>query len=137
MGTPPFNTMPTFVMVVDDDAFSRDVMSNMLTQQGVRQVVTACNGRDALRQMEDQHLTPDCMICDVFMPDMDGIELMSAMAQRRYQGGVILLSGGNLELLALASDIAQAQGIHMLGSFVKPMHHRALSAALGGRVMVS
>jgi len=135
MGTLSFNTPPALVMVVDDDDFSRALMCEMLTQQGVQQVVTACNGRDALTQMEDQHLTPDCMVCDVFMPDMDGIELMHAMAQRRYQGGVILLSGGSTELLSLASDIAQAQGIHMLGAFVKPMHQHTLAAALGRRAV--
>jgi CheY-like chemotaxis protein len=57
------------VLVVDDDAATRDVVATVLEDDGYR-VETASNGADALR-MADQY-RPDAVILDVTMPVMDG-----------------------------------------------------------------
>ena len=118
------------VLVVDDDEFSRDLLAEMLVDQGVTEVHTAINGRDALRTLSCLPQMPDMMICDVFMPDMDGIEFMAELGKQRYQGGVMLLTGVDVEMLSLAQELARADGLKLLGSFTNPLHRDTLAAVL-------
>lgn len=59
------------VLVVDDDAHIREVVRFALEKAGMR-VVEAANGREALAQVSQQ--TPDLVILDIMMPEMDGLE---------------------------------------------------------------
>ena len=121
------------VLVVDDDAFSRDVLQETLAAQGILDIQTADNGRSALRLLEAMAIPPDLLICDVFMPDMDGIEFMSELAQRHYRGDVVLVTGVDVETLSLAREIAAGQGLRLLGSFTKPLHREVLARLLATR----
>ncbi len=125
--------LPPCVLVVDDDAFSREVMQEMLAAEGVIDIQMADNGRSALRALETMSTPPDLLICDVFMPDMDGIEFMSELAHRQYAGAVVLVTGVDIETLALARDLANGQGLRLLGSFTKPMRQDDLAQMLALR----
>ncbi|HTX91454.1 MAG TPA: response regulator transcription factor [Anaerolineales bacterium] len=61
------------ILVVDDEARLVSLVETYLTQSGFR-VVTAANGREALTVA--QHDTPDLIILDIMMPEMDGYEFM-------------------------------------------------------------
>jgi CheY-like chemotaxis protein len=65
------------------------------------------------------------------MPDMDGIEFIAELSRRRYSGGLILVTGVNLDMLDVASDIATMNGLNMLGCFTKPLKRELLGRALG------
>jgi DNA-binding response OmpR family regulator len=60
------------ILVVDDECEMRLLVSSLLLQEGWT-VVTAENGRDALTKMQNEKF--DLVISDVYMPDMDGIQL--------------------------------------------------------------
>jgi len=122
--------MPT-VLLVDDDEFLRELMSEMLSQLGVTVVHQAGNGREALTVLDELAQPPDFLICDIYMPDMDGIEFVAELARLHYAGGLILLSGVNPETLQLARDIAIGEGIELVGAFVKPVRPEDLAQALG------
>ena len=63
------------VLVVDDSAFMRKAISNLLVESPKFQVVaTARNGEEALRKVEE--LQPDVMTLDVDMPGMDGLTVL-------------------------------------------------------------
>jgi len=64
---------PGVLLVVDDDAINRDVLTRRLTQQG-HHVRTASSGQDALRLMREKDF--DLVLLDVVMPDMDGYEVL-------------------------------------------------------------
>jgi CheY-like chemotaxis protein len=133
MSKPTDEASTSCVLVVDDDAFSRDVMQEMLAAEGVTDIQMADNGRSALRALEAMPTPPDLLICDVFMPDMDGIEFVSELAQRQYTGAVVLVTGVDAQTLALARDLATGQGIRLLGSFTKPLHQHDLAQMLAAR----
>ena len=64
---------PGLLLVVDDDATNRDVLSRRLNRQG-HEVRTATNGREALQLMRE---TPfDAVLLDIMMPDVDGYEVL-------------------------------------------------------------
>jgi two-component system, sensor histidine kinase and response regulator len=65
--------LPGQLLVVDDDAANRDVLSRRLQQQG-HAVTTASSGRDALAAMSATAY--DTVLLDIMMPDMDGYEVL-------------------------------------------------------------
>ena len=75
-------TRPIRVLVVDDSAFVRKVVTQMLSRSSAIEVVgTARDGVDALEQVE--LLTPDVITLDLVMPRMNGVEFLRAQGARR------------------------------------------------------
>ena len=65
--------VPGVLLIVDDDAINRDVLTRRLTRQG-HLVQSASNGHDALRLMQETAF--DLILLDVMMPGMDGYEVL-------------------------------------------------------------
>ncbi len=122
---------PPTVLVVDDDEFSREVMGEALAALGIAPLLMAQSGRSAVRMLEQLARPPDFIICDIFMPDMDGIEFVGELAQRQYRGGLVLVTGVNVDMLAVARQIALSRKLNVTGTFIKPLHKEALALALG------
>jgi two-component system, chemotaxis family, protein-glutamate methylesterase/glutaminase len=79
------------VLVVDDSAFIRKVISRILEKdQGIQVAGTAENGVEALEKIETLH--PDVVTMDVEMPRMDGIEALKKIMSTKPLP-VIMLSG--------------------------------------------
>jgi CheY-like chemotaxis protein len=119
------------VLVVDDDEFFHLVMGEYLSILGVNHVLVAKNGNDGLKLLKSHRQPIDYLVCDVFMPDMDGIEFLLHLVDLKYTGGVVVASGVNIEMLALAKTIASANGLRLTGAFTKPIELNSLSEALG------
>ncbi|HEX2059471.1 MAG TPA: hybrid sensor histidine kinase/response regulator, partial [Thermoanaerobaculia bacterium] len=74
---------PGLLLVVDDDAENREVLSRRLTKQG-HEVRTASNGPHALQLMAETAF--DLVLLDIMMPDMDGYEVLGRIkGDRRLQ----------------------------------------------------
>jgi CheY-like chemotaxis protein len=119
------------VLVVDDDGFSQELFRGMLVQHGVEQIHCAGNGRQAFDVLARLPKPPEFLICDVFMPDMDGIEFLGHLAKQGFAGGIILVSGLSLEMMAIAHEIAKVNGLKIMGAFSKPLTHQVLAQAMG------
>ena len=120
----------TLVLIVDDDTFSHKLLSAMLRKLAVTDIHTAINGRVGLRMLAELPRPPDVLICDVFMPDMDGIEFLAELTQQGYQGCIILVSGQDITMMDVAQKIAVANGLNMLGAYTKPVPIAILADAL-------
>lgn len=82
---------PLRVLVVDDSAYNRRTVSDMLTEiQGVTVVGKAADGDEALRMAAD--LDPDLVTLDLEMPRMDGFTFLRLLMARRPTP-VIVVSG--------------------------------------------
>ena len=84
------------VLVVDDSAVDRRLVGGLLEKGGMR-IAHAHHGADALAQM--QQSLPDLVITDLVMPEMDGLELVTAI-RHRYPlvPTVLMTSQGNEEI---------------------------------------
>jgi two-component system chemotaxis response regulator CheB len=72
----------TRVLVVDDSAYVRKVVSQMLSRTGDIQVVgSARDGNEALDLVEE--LRPDVVTCDLVMPELDGVGFVQTQMSRR------------------------------------------------------
>jgi DNA-binding NtrC family response regulator len=69
------------VLVVEDDDDTRGAISELLQEQGYR-VVPARHGREAQVYLRDGGRA-DCMVLDLWMPEMDGWTLAAEMRQGR------------------------------------------------------
>jgi CheY-like chemotaxis protein len=65
------------VLVVDDDDAIREVLAEVLRDEGYR-VAAAGNGEQALRELRE-HGNPDLMLLDLMMPVMSGWELLEIL----------------------------------------------------------
>lgn len=98
------NTRPIRVLVVDDSAYIRKVVSEMLSRDPLIQVVgTARNGRDALEKVET--LQPDVVTLDLIMPELDGIGFLKEQMRRRVLPIIVVsIASENGELVVQAME---------------------------------
>jgi len=68
--------MAKTIMIIDDSVSLRQVVAIALTTAGY-EVIAACDGQDALAKLTGQKV--NLMICDVNMPNMDGISFLKAV----------------------------------------------------------
>jgi len=91
-------------LVVDDSAYVRKVVSQMLSRSPFVEVVgVARDGREALDLVEE--LKPDVVTCDLNMPIMDGVAFVRAqMARRRLPIVIISIAAESGEQVLAALD---------------------------------
>jgi len=64
------------ILIVDDNKDSLDLMREILTPEGYG-VICAASGPDAIRALQES--TPDMVILDIMMPDMNGFAVLDIM----------------------------------------------------------
>ncbi|VGO22297.1 response regulator [Pontiella sulfatireligans] len=79
------------ILIIDDDPVIQKLFSQFLAGKGY-QTAQAANGKEGLRLMEER--TPDLVITDILMPEMDGLEILMAIRSQRGDIPVIAISGG-------------------------------------------
>lgn len=77
------------VLIVDDAAFMRLRLKKLLTQQGY-DVEEAANGREAVEKY--QAIRPDCVLMDITMPEMSGLDALKAIKDVDSAAKVIMVS---------------------------------------------
>jgi CheY-like chemotaxis protein len=101
------------VLVVDDEPLVCDLLVQFLCLRGYH-ARGVRNGQDALRLVDEMH--PDAMLVDMIMPGMAGIDVLRALRDKEYPGGVIIMTGSHNEELL---EEAWSLGPHEL--LVKPV----------------
>jgi CheY-like chemotaxis protein len=80
------------VLLVDDEADVREVVQEILEAAGYR-VITARNGREALEVFEARRRHVDCVLLDLTMPQMDGVEAYRELRRLDPELRILLTSG--------------------------------------------
>jgi len=63
---------------------------------------------------------PDVLVLDLFMPEMDGIEMIAEITERHQNPLIIFISGQSDALLTSAVRLGQGKNLEVVGSLVKP-----------------
>ncbi|MCM3566987.1 response regulator [Neobacillus mesonae] len=80
----------TKVLIVDDAAFMRMMLKDILTKNGFEVVGEAVNGEDAVEKYNE--LNPDVVTMDITMPEMDGITAVKKIRESNPQAKIIMCS---------------------------------------------
>jgi CheY-like chemotaxis protein len=70
------------VLVVEDDAEFRSILADVLSEAAGCRIVEAENGACALHIL--RALTPDLILTDLAMPEVDGLSLLTALQQQPH-----------------------------------------------------
>jgi two-component system, LytTR family, response regulator AlgR len=110
------------VLIADDEPLARERMAALLAElPGVQLVGEAVDGREAVLRAEE--LRPDCVVLDIAMPVLDGLEAARHLAQLENPVAVIFCTAYDEHALAAF----EASAVDYL---VKPVRRDRLAAAL-------
>jgi CheY-like chemotaxis protein/anti-sigma regulatory factor (Ser/Thr protein kinase) len=87
------------VLVVDDSAIDRRLAGGLLEKNPSLEIAYAENGREAMRRLDARRA--DVVVCDLLMPEMDGLELVEAVRDRYPLIPVILMTAHGSEQIAV------------------------------------
>lgn len=118
------------VLVVDDETFARTLAVRILNKLGYTRIDTASDGSIALQKLKEAEQPFQIIICDLNMPQMDGVEFMSQLRGTDFAGGLILLSGEDQRMLDTVLGHAVAQNLNILGAIPKPLKPEPLNDLL-------
>jgi EAL domain-containing protein (putative c-di-GMP-specific phosphodiesterase class I)/FixJ family two-component response regulator len=118
------------VLLVEDEAFIRAIVVRALSQLGFTQFVEAPNGREALVVLNAPDSKIDLLLCDLDMPDMDGIEFVRHLASLSETPALAFVSGMEPRALRAAEALARAYRLRVLGCVTKPVTPRELQRVL-------
>ncbi len=100
---------PIRVLVVDDHVIVRNGLAQLLaTSDEFELVGTAGDGREAVALVES--LSPDVVLMDLSMPEMDGVEATHAITRRAPGTKIVILSSFSEHQRVLAALDAGAEG---------------------------
>ena len=87
--------MAQSILVIDDEKAIRKALNEILTFEGFT-VDEAADGAEGAKKIKDN--TYDCILCDIKMPKMDGIEVLQMAREEHPDTPFIVISGhGNIE----------------------------------------
>jgi len=116
------------ILVVDDAAFMRMFLKNILTEGGYEVIGEATNGKEAIEKYKE--LKPDLVTMDITMPEMDGIQAIKEIRKSFADANIIVCSAMGQQAMVIESIQAGAKDF-----IVKPFQQsrviEAVTKALG------
>ena len=113
------------LLVVDDSATTRMLISLTLKREGVYRIVEVSNGREAVDKLSVEPV--DCVLTDINMPQMNGLDLISYIRSQHREPKlpiIVITTQGEEE----ARDKGMAQGANAY--LTKPVSLKRLSQTI-------
>lgn len=111
------------IMIVDDAAFMRLTIKNMLKKSAHEVVGEAENGKVAVERYK--MLSPDIVTMDITMPEMDGLAALKEILQVNPAANVIMVSAMGQETMVREAIMNGAKGF-----IVKPFKEDGILSAI-------
>jgi len=111
------------VMIVDDAAFMRVSIRNIVTKNGFEVVAEAENGAIAVQKYMEHH--PDFVTMDITMPEMNGLEALKAIRANDPTATIVMVSALGQEAMVRDAVMSGAKGF-----VVKPFKEETIMGAI-------
>ncbi|MDI3546603.1 MAG: two-component system, chemotaxis family, chemotaxis protein CheY [Halanaerobiales bacterium] len=108
--------MAKTVLIVDDAAFMRMMIKNILLDGGYEVIGEAENGKQAVDAYKE--LQPDLVTMDITMPEMDGIEAVKKILAINKDAKIIMCSAMGQQ--AMVIEAIQAGAVDFVVKPFKP-----------------
>lgn len=95
------------ILIVDDAAFMRMMIKDILTKNGYEVVGEAENGNKALEKYKE--LTPDLVLMDITMPEVDGISALKNIRMEDSNAKVVMCSAMGQQSMVIEAIQAGAR----------------------------
>jgi EAL domain-containing protein (putative c-di-GMP-specific phosphodiesterase class I)/FixJ family two-component response regulator len=116
------------ILILDDDVAVGHTLQWMAKSLGFEaEFVTSSD--EFFRLLDGTH--PDIISIDLVMPDLDGVEIMRLLAERKSRARIIISSGMGTRVLDAAERSASEHGLDIVGVIPKPISRDALRALIG------
>jgi len=120
-------TRPLRLLAVDDDADSAELIVRVAERCGYEAFATS-DSRGVINL--SKALAPDVMAVDINMPNIDAAALFELLAQSRFAGRILIVSGEDESVLRAMQAKAQALGLSVPFLQQKPLDFQKLRAML-------
>lgn len=110
------------ILLIEDHDFQRHILLAQLKKiivQDTDKVIGAASGIEALSLMDS--FQPDVLICDLNMPEMDGITFLSRIAEQAFSGFIIITSATSPKVIKAVSKMCVSYDLNLLGALAKPI----------------
>lgn len=87
------------ILLVDDAAFMRMMLKDTLKKNGYTDVYEAVDGLDAVSKYDE--ISPDLVIMDITMPNMDGLEALKAITTKHPDARIVMCSAMGQEAMVV------------------------------------
>lgn len=111
------------VLVVDDAAFMRLAIKNVLEKSGFKVVADAKNGQEGIEKYKEFH--PNIVTMDITMPDMTGIDALKEIIKFDPDAKVVMISAMGQERMVKEAIICGAKSF-----IVKPYKEEHITQTL-------
>ena len=122
--------MSKTILLVDDDPIFMEMTATLLSTHRGATVLRANNGKAAMDHLDVAADAISLIVCDLNMPECDGIEVILELARRRIRIPVLLVTGAVPSVVKSAEVLARVHGLNILNLLIKPVHFRQLSTTL-------
>ncbi|MFG6118264.1 MULTISPECIES: response regulator [Thalassobacillus] len=99
--------MANKILIVDDAAFMRMMLKDILTQHGYVVAGEAQDGKEAIEKFEE--IIPDLVTMDITMPEMDGISALKVIKQNHPNAKIIMCSAMGQQAMVIEAIQAGAK----------------------------
>jgi EAL domain-containing protein (putative c-di-GMP-specific phosphodiesterase class I) len=109
------------VLIIDDDPILRAISQSYFAALGTKSIFVASNGLKALQIICDQAGEIDFILCDLNMPELDGVEFLRHLKEQNYQGSIGIVSGEDMSVIETAGRLAKTYELNIAGMVQKPL----------------
>jgi len=117
-------------LLVDHEPLALDLTKRVVSGLGAREIISATNGREALDYLDSTSEAADIILCDFDMPGMGGVDLLRQLGERRITAGIVMVGGGDEQIVHTAARVAKSHDLYVLGHISKPIEPPRLKALL-------
>src|SRR5580692_3862405 len=120
------------ILVVDDDTVVCELVSALAMTMGLQ-----CDiARDPSNFVDGVTPETSLILLDLMMPEMDGIEVLRLLGERKCKARILLMSGMDKRVLETAEKLAHSLGLAVVGHLQKPFPLPDLKEVLVGLALM-
>ena len=119
------NMISLSILVVDDHKLQAKVLKNKLFSLNINNVICVSSGKEALREVKINEF--DIIFCDLNMPEMDGVKLLSSLKEYGFDRAIVILSALDKMILSTVGEVCKRMDFSFVEIIEKPAEIKQLN----------